>query len=74
MPEPNFVLSFIKTAATIPIKIENTGLPITGSHCPKYHAGAAISRHSTMPRQVVLNHFIKNHILQRTIIPLILIK
>ena len=59
MPGPNFVLSFIKTAANVPIKIENTGLPTTGNSCPKYHAGAAISRHSKMPRQVVLNHFIK---------------
>ena len=50
-------------AASMPIKIANTGPPTTGSHSPKSQAIAAIARQTANPGVFSFNHFISGTIL-----------
>ena len=49
MPGCTLVLFFQNSVSTMPIRMENTGPPTTGTACPSSHAGIAMHRHSSIP-------------------------
>ena len=49
MPGCTLVLFFQNSVSTMPIRMENTGPPTTGTACPSSHAGIAMHRHSSSP-------------------------
>jgi len=48
----------------MPIKIENTGPPTTGTSRPRYQDGMAITKHKRIPFQYFINKFILSRIIQ----------
>jgi len=59
IPGEKTVLSVRIRVTIIPIRIEKTGPPTTGTAFPSSHDGMAISRHKSRPAPFFLKKFIK---------------